>query len=155
MVAETDDDDALLSTDPGDLLRAVRRSRTLSQRELAALAGVPCTTIDRIESGRIINPGVRTLRRILAATGYSMIVVDHHGRPLRVEDCRFRPLDRGVRQYPAHLELRPVRWMSDRWWGWHCIAFYPQDPKAVKWTFDRRSTWPPRYDDDARWNGAT
>ena len=148
-------DDLVLSVDPGDLLRAVRRSRTLSQRELAELSRVPQTTVDRIESGRVGNPGVRTLRRILNATGYSLIVVDFHGRPLRVEDCRFRPLDRGRRQYPAHVSLRRVRWMSDPWWGWHNIAFYDQDPNAVDWTFDRRSRWPHPADPDSRWNDAT
>jgi transcriptional regulator with XRE-family HTH domain len=43
--------------DPAVTLRALRRRADLSQRELADLAGLPKSTITRIESGEIMRAG--------------------------------------------------------------------------------------------------
>lgn len=50
------------------MLREARRRADLSQRELAARAGVPQSTVARIETG-VIDPKASTLRRILRACG--------------------------------------------------------------------------------------
>jgi transcriptional regulator with XRE-family HTH domain len=140
---------------PGDLLRAVRRSRTLSQRELAKVVGLPRSTIDRIESGRSETPSLALIERILAATAYQLVVLDNLGRLLKLEDERFAPWDRGRRLYPAHLEIRRVRNMDDPWWGWHRIAFWDKDPNKPDWTFTRgpMRTFPGEA--DRRWDEAT
>jgi len=48
-------------------LRALRRSRVLSQQELAARAGVTKTTIVRIEAGHDAHPA--TIRKLAEALG--------------------------------------------------------------------------------------
>ena len=50
------------------MLREARRAAGLSQRTLAARAGVPQPAVARIESGAVV-PRVDTLDRLLAACG--------------------------------------------------------------------------------------
>jgi transcriptional regulator with XRE-family HTH domain len=50
------------------LVRTARREAGLTQADLAARAGVPQSTIARLESGGS-NPTVRTLERVLHAAG--------------------------------------------------------------------------------------
>lgn len=56
---------------PADLLKRIRRQRNLSQRQLAALAGVPQSTVGRIESG-VSDPRARTLARLLQVAGFEL-----------------------------------------------------------------------------------
>jgi transcriptional regulator with XRE-family HTH domain len=53
------------------LLRHSRNRAALTQRQLASAAGVPQSTIGRIETGRI-NPTLDTLRHLLRATGQDL-----------------------------------------------------------------------------------
>jgi transcriptional regulator with XRE-family HTH domain len=53
------------------LVRYARRRAGLSQRALAQRAGVPQSTVARIELGRLI-PRIDTLERILRATGRTL-----------------------------------------------------------------------------------
>lgn len=55
----------------GDLLQWVRGRAGLTQRRLAALAGVPQSTVSRIESGAI-DPRISTMRRLLRSCGYEI-----------------------------------------------------------------------------------
>ncbi len=55
----------------GRMVREARRRATLTQRELAAKAGIPQATIARIERGRV-DPRVGTLDRLLEACGYGL-----------------------------------------------------------------------------------
>jgi transcriptional regulator with XRE-family HTH domain len=135
--------------DPALLLRAVRRARTLSQRELAAVAGIPPSTVDRIECGRTAQPSLRLIESILAATGYRFVVVDRFGRPFEVDEVHGRLRDRSGRQFPAHLEARRLNWI-DPWWGWSRVAYWPTDD-VPEWIYYRRH--PNRY--DVRWEDAT
>jgi hypothetical protein len=57
--------------DAGRMLRYARRSAGLSQRALAARAGVPQPAVARIERGRV-SPSVDTLDRLLAAAGMTL-----------------------------------------------------------------------------------
>jgi len=52
----------------GTLLRHARRRAGLSQRQLAAAAGVPQSTVGRIETGHL-NPTLENLRHLLRAAG--------------------------------------------------------------------------------------
>lgn len=53
------------------LIRYARRSAGLTQRELAAGAGLPQSTIGRIETGRL-QPRWGTMQRLLAASGHAV-----------------------------------------------------------------------------------
>ncbi|HVE93693.1 MAG TPA: helix-turn-helix transcriptional regulator [Acidimicrobiales bacterium] len=66
--------------DAASLLREARIARGLTQRELAALAGLPQPAIARIESGAS-SPRVDTLDRLLAACGRS-IAATHLSPPV-------------------------------------------------------------------------
>lgn len=77
----------------GNLLRLGRSRRRVTQRQLAELAGVPQSTIARIESGDR-QPSVPTLYRLLAA-------LDLEPR-IRLEDYDDHDdvLDRLAQRYP-------------------------------------------------------
>lgn len=53
------------------LLREARARAGLSQRELAARAKMPQSSVGRIEAG-LVSPSFATLARILAAVGYEL-----------------------------------------------------------------------------------
>jgi len=55
----------------GNLLRSARAKRAISQARLADLAGVPRSTVERIEAGTR-QPSLITLSRLLAAVGLEM-----------------------------------------------------------------------------------
>lgn len=56
---------------PATLLRNARHDAGLSARALAAKAGVPTTTVTRIENGST-DPGFTTLSRLLGAAGFEL-----------------------------------------------------------------------------------
>jgi transcriptional regulator with XRE-family HTH domain len=56
---------------PGRMVHEARRRADLTQRQLAAKAGIPQETIARIERGRVA-PRVATLDRLLEACGYGL-----------------------------------------------------------------------------------
>jgi len=131
--------------DAGALLRAIRRSKGIGQRELARRAGVRPSTIDRIESGRTAAPSLRLVDRIVHASGYALVVADDLGRLLDLTDDRLRLRDRGGRRYPAHLpiySLKGPHWPY--WWGWSRIAWTHEDPAVPTWSYFRRPS--------RRWN---
>lgn len=99
----------------GDLVRAARRSADLSQRQLAARAGVPASSVGRVESGRV-QPTLRLLARLLHAAGCELVVVRRCDgeRPAAVHDGTLR--DGQGRRYPAHLDVRlPRAWPHGVW----------------------------------------
>lgn len=53
------------------LVRTTRQQAGFSQRELAARARTAQSVVARIESGQT-DPGLKTLRRLLAAAGYAL-----------------------------------------------------------------------------------
>ena len=57
------------STAFGDHLRGLRKQAGLSQRELAAQAGIDFTYLSKIENGRVDPPGEATMRAIARALG--------------------------------------------------------------------------------------
>lgn len=62
----------------GRMLRDSRHRAKLTQRELAAKAGIPQETIARIERGRA-DPRVNTLDRLLAACEFGLEVMPRLG----------------------------------------------------------------------------
>ena len=99
---------------PG-LLRRARRMADLSQRQLAARAKVPQSTLARIESGQRA-PSLKVFQRLLAAAGLSLVVVDSEGRVVRPMRESDDTRDGGDRRYPSHLDtiLDPL---PGEWWG--------------------------------------
>ena len=141
--------------DPGDVLRAVRRARRVSQRELAAHAELPRSTIDRIEAGRT-EPRLDTFEAILNSVGLKLAVTNQFDRILVVDDEGWLR-DRGGRCFPAHLELRELgdRW-DGGWWGWGRLAWTSDDPKVPAYTFYRRyPAWTDPDHSNERWDDAT
>jgi transcriptional regulator with XRE-family HTH domain len=61
------------------LLKRARRRAKLSQRELARLAGVPQSTVARVELGTL-SPRTDTLDRLLAAAGQTLAIEPTLGR---------------------------------------------------------------------------
>jgi len=62
-----------LVTSPSDILHAARLHAGLSARALAARAGVPTSTVTRIEKGTI-DPTLGMLSRLLEAAGHDLMV---------------------------------------------------------------------------------
>ncbi len=60
-------------------MRAARLEAGLSQRALAERAGVPQSTVARIETG-VLDPRVGTLERLLRACGAELVVTERPGR---------------------------------------------------------------------------
>lgn len=61
------------------MLKDARWRARLSQREVAALAGVPQSTVARIEN-RTLSPRVETLGRVLAVLGFTLEARGIYGR---------------------------------------------------------------------------
>lgn len=98
--------------DLASAVRALRRRADLSQRELAQRAGVPSTTVSRIESGEISNPRVRTLEKLAEAAGSKLTIarataVEHPAASTALEPVPHDHLTDAIgRRYPAHLDVR-------------------------------------------------
>ncbi|MCZ7440154.1 GNAT family N-acetyltransferase [Micromonospora sp. WMMC241] len=118
--------------DLGDLLRRLRRRADLSQRELAARAGLPQSAVARIESGRATDPRYRTIERLVRAAGGGMGVEFERGHDTRAtpstepgpvphDDMR----DQAGRHYPAHLDVwkvcEPRDWPGAWWAEWYAL----------------------------------
>jgi transcriptional regulator with XRE-family HTH domain len=99
---EPSDQDPL---DLGAALRILRRRGDLSQRQLAERAGVPASTVARIESGEITNPRIRTVERLARAAGGAVRVGVEPHRPAEPIPHE-RRTDAAGRHYPAHLDVR-------------------------------------------------
>ncbi|MGI5211647.1 GNAT family N-acetyltransferase [Plantactinospora sp. CA-290183] len=120
--------------DLGLLLRALRRRADLSQRQLAVRAGVPKSTVSRIEAGGAADPRFRTVERLILAAGGTF---DLGGLPsVPHEECR----DEGGRHYPAHLDVREVRTAKDwsgAWWAhWYTVPPERWPVRVPAETFD-------------------
>jgi transcriptional regulator with XRE-family HTH domain len=108
---------------PG-LIRKVRRVADLSQRELAARAGLSQSTVVRAEAGSRV-PSLDILQRLLACAGYELIVIDRNGRvvqPMRESEWT---RDLGGRRYPSHLDVLLNPRYGDWWFDGYGLARGP------------------------------
>lgn len=112
----------------GSLLRRIRRTADLSQRELAGALGIAASMIAQVETGaRDLPAGV--LARAAALAGLRLGLLDASGR----EVAGMTPdavRDRCGRLFPAHLDVRH----GDEGW-WHGEERYSRPPPW--YTFDR------------------
>jgi transcriptional regulator with XRE-family HTH domain len=98
---------------PG-MLRRIRRTADVSQRELAAMLGVAPSTVGRWEAGEN-SPDLETVARLAGIAGLRLALVDPDDRvvaPMAEDAMR----DRGGRRFPAHLDgwavgAYPVRFL--------------------------------------------
>jgi transcriptional regulator with XRE-family HTH domain len=112
---------------PG-VLRRIRRSADLSQRQLADRLQIAKSSVGRAESG-VAGLDVRMLARAAVLAGLRLALLDVKGAevgPMTADGAR----DRGDRRYPAHLD---TRYGDEDWWhGEHRYA------REQPWyTFDR------------------
>ncbi|WP_368671803.1 helix-turn-helix transcriptional regulator [Jatrophihabitans endophyticus] len=126
----------------GRMLRAVRYSRRLSQRELADVSGARREAVARIEAEKVV-PRVDTLVTILAGAGYALALVDHRGRVLELDPTRDALVDRAGRHLPSHLRPEPTPDYFEpggraSWWGWHHIAWPFTDDWVPEYTYWKR-----------------
>ena len=87
----------------------------MSQRDVARIAGVPPSTIDRIEAGTS-DPRTGTLTKILAAIGFELAVCIG-GQRVQIDVERDALTDFGGRHFPPHWNLERVH-PNSSWWGW-------------------------------------
>jgi transcriptional regulator with XRE-family HTH domain len=114
-----------------DVLRAIRRYRRLSQRELAARAGLPKSTIGRLESDRPADPSLSTVQRALAGAGYRIAIVDDEADEITALNGPGSERDGAGRHLPAHLERRRLTPRTS-WRGWGRIAWeFTNDPRPA------------------------
>ena len=103
--------------DLGRMLRGLRRRADLSQRQLAARAGVPQATIARIEGATVRDPSWRTVERLVRAMDAELVVTtpgDAQPELPVVPHEKWR--DMAGRHYAAHLDAVPVL-RPEQWWG--------------------------------------
>jgi transcriptional regulator with XRE-family HTH domain len=113
---------------PGSL-RRIRRLADLSQRELAAAAGISPSTVGHAESGAR-DLSVRLMADMAELAGLRLALLDRSGGevgPMSDEAIR----DSAGRLFPAHLDTR----YSDEGW-WHGPHRY--DREQPWYTFTRR-----------------
>lgn len=110
------------------LLRRIRRTADLSQRELAARIGISKSAVAAAESGRR-GLDVRAMARAAEVAGLRLALVDPAGRELPGMDLG-GVRDMGGRRFPAHLDTRH----GDQDW-WHDAHRYSR-PRPW-YTFDR------------------
>ena len=110
------------------LLRRIRRTADLSQRELALRIGVSKSAVAAAESGTA-GLDVRAVARAAQLAGLALVLVDATGREQPgMETASVR--DEGGRRFPAHLDTRH----SDQDW-WHDAHRYSRE--RAWYTFDR------------------
>jgi len=112
-----------------DYVTALRRRADLSQRELAALAGIPASTVARLESGATTDPRLSTMAKLAAAAGHRLVIAADDDELLIPEpELRGRCRDLRGRRMPAHLDVAPAMedWLRP-WWT----------PKRGEFTFIR------------------
>ena len=125
------------------LIRRARRVADLSQREMAANAGVAPSTVGRVEGG-VIAPSLDVMQRLLATAAMYLVVVDRDGRVVRPmlesEDTR----DGAERRYPSHLDTILDPRMGEWWADHYGLARPPETFKRDRQRRDEmraRSRW--------------
>jgi transcriptional regulator with XRE-family HTH domain len=91
--------------DAGSYLAQARRLADLSQRELAARAGMPQSTIAAFESGAR-RPTVQAMDGLLRACGLRLSVLDAHGGEVHAFPAEV-VRDNAGRRFAAHLDVQP------------------------------------------------
>lgn len=107
------------------IVRRVRRSADLSQRELAKNADMSAAMIAAIESDARI-PSLIGFQRILNAADFQLVVVDAEGRLVLPLEVWQDVADGAGRRYPAHLDVVLDPEFGDWWADCYGLARPPE-----------------------------
>ncbi|MGR6967187.1 helix-turn-helix transcriptional regulator [Geodermatophilus sp. URMC 61] len=102
-----------MSLDLSGLVRRIRRTADMSQRELAARTGLSKTTIAAAEAGNR-DLGVTRLALLAEVAGLRLVLLDAEGREVTGMDPG-GARDATQRRLPAHLDTQPTDQVADRW----------------------------------------
>jgi DNA-binding XRE family transcriptional regulator len=64
----------LFMNDLGKQMRCARKERKLTQAQLAALVGISRKTLGQIETGTVVDIGIRKVERVLEVLGLELTV---------------------------------------------------------------------------------
>jgi len=96
---------------------------------MCAAAGVPLTTLARIEAGATVDPRLSTVARLINAAGGRLLICDRDNQPIPPEpEIHDQYRDLAHRRLPAHLDPQSVDY--DCFWPWW-------SPKRGEFTFIR------------------
>jgi transcriptional regulator with XRE-family HTH domain len=125
------------------LVRRARRIADLSQRELAAAAGVAPSTVGKIEAGRLV-PSFALFQRLVAVAGLHLVAVDATGRIVQPMGDWADVRDGADRRYPSHLDTivdpEPGEWWADKYGLMRPPETFRRDRAMRDWQ-RRRSQW--------------
>ena len=102
-----------MSPDLAGLVRRIRRTADLSQRELAARTGLSKTTIAAAEAGSR-DLGFTRLALLAEVAGLRLVLLDADGREVAGMHPD-GPRDATQRRLPAHLDTLHTDEVADRW----------------------------------------
>lgn len=102
-----------MSPDLAGLVRRIRRTADLSQRELAARTGLSKTTIAAAEAGSR-DLGFTRLALLAEVAGLRLVLLDADGREVAGMHSD-GPRDATQRRLPAHLDTSHTDEVADRW----------------------------------------
>ncbi|QDB80518.1 helix-turn-helix transcriptional regulator [Georgenia wutianyii] len=120
----------------GLVLRATRRELGMSQRAFAEAAGVPKSTLARVERSAL-GCSLELVLDLLGRTGHSLGVVGADGELVtRWTPTDLRARDRSDRRFPAHREVREVPRMANAplWWVLHEFLGTGRCGPQPRWT---------------------
>ncbi|SET53220.1 helix-turn-helix domain-containing protein [Geodermatophilus poikilotrophus] len=123
----------MTDADHSGILRRIRRTADLSQRELAVRIGISKSAVAAAESGRS-GIDARALVRAAEVAGLRLALVDADGREVAGMDGD-AVRDQAGRRYPAHLD---TRYGDEEWWYTH--QGHGHDREQPWYTLDR-SRW--------------
>lgn len=109
----------------GDDLRAARRAHDLSQRGLAAVAGVSRSLVGVLEADPPRDARLRTVTKLFHAAGCRLLVADAAEGPLVISTRAAGVRDEAGRHYPARLDVRDGHDLSDWWFGPYLTTLRP------------------------------
>ncbi|SDM53009.1 Helix-turn-helix domain-containing protein [Geodermatophilus siccatus] len=95
------------------VLRRIRRTADLSQRELASAAGLSVSAVAHAEAGTRDLPSC-ALARAAELAGLRLVLLDAEGREVRGMHPD-GPRDSTRRRLPAHLDTQHTDEVADRW----------------------------------------
>jgi transcriptional regulator with XRE-family HTH domain len=95
------------------VLRRIRRTADLSQRELASAAGLSVSAVAHAEAGTRDLPS-RALARAAELAGLRLALLDEDGREIPGMDAD-GARDTTGRRLPAHLDTQHTDEVADRW----------------------------------------
>jgi transcriptional regulator with XRE-family HTH domain len=124
------------------VLRRIRRTADMSQRQLADAAGLSPSAVAHAEAGTRDMPAT-ALARAAETAGLRLALLDGSGAEVRgMHPGAVR--DRGGRRFPAHLDTVLSERRASRWEHRPLL-------RRPTYTFDRRESW---GDDESRAGGA-